>query len=88
MLRILKTSNGKVVFTLSVRIEVEDVEELHRLLALETPEHRIVLHLHEVALVNSEAVKLLAGCERAGIALGNRPAYIRKWIDQQSGENR
>ena len=88
MLRILRTSNGKVVFTLSGRIEVEDIEELHRLFALETPEHQIVLHLHEVTLVNSEAVKFLAGCEGAGIALENRPAYIRKWIDQQSGESR
>jgi hypothetical protein len=36
MLKIQRSSNGKVVFILNGRIEVEDVAELQRLFDLET----------------------------------------------------
>ncbi len=36
MLKIQRSANGRVVFTLSGRIEAEDVKELRQLLALET----------------------------------------------------
>ena len=35
MLKIQRSANGRVVFTLSRRIEAEDVKELRQLLALE-----------------------------------------------------
>jgi sugar/nucleoside kinase (ribokinase family) len=85
MLRIQRAANGKVVFSLSGRIEPEDIDELRRLFGLEAPAVHIVLNLKELVLVNGEGVEFLAGCEAAGIALENCPAYVRKWIDQQRG---
>ena len=47
MLRIQRSANGKVVFTLSGRIEAEDVQELHRLFSLETGDRHLVLDLKD-----------------------------------------
>ncbi len=82
MLRIERSSNGKIIFTLSGRIEMEGVVELQRLLGLETVDHHIVLDLRDVTLVDREAVKFLARCETTGIKLKNCPAYVRDWIDK------
>ena len=86
MLRIQRASNGKVVFTLSGRIEAEDVAELRRLLALEAPAAQILLDLGEVLLVERAGVEFLAECEAAGITLDCCPAYVRMWIDQIKGK--
>lgn len=69
-----------VVFTLSGRIDVERAAELQSLLASEAANHRIVLDLHEVDLVDRDAVRFLARCAAAGIQLEQCPAYIREWI--------
>jgi hypothetical protein len=39
-----------------------------------------VLDLHEVWLVDREAVRFLAWCEAQGARLVHCPAYIREWI--------
>jgi len=39
--------------------------------------------LHEVKLVDREAVRFLARCEAEGITLVHSPAYIRAWIEQE-----
>jgi hypothetical protein len=85
MLRIQRAANGKVVFSLSGRIEPEDIDELQRLFGLEPSAVHIVLNLKELVLVNGEGVEFLAGCEATGMTLENCPAYVRKWIDQQRG---
>jgi sugar/nucleoside kinase (ribokinase family) len=85
MLRIQRAANGKVVFTLSGRIEPEDIDELRRLFGLEPAAVHIVLNLKELVLVNGDGVEFLAGCEAAGMTLENCPAYVRKWIEQQRG---
>jgi len=85
MLRIQRAANGKVVFTLSGRIEPEDIDELRRLFGLEPAAVQIVLNLRELVLVNGDGVEFLAGCEAGGMTLENCPAYVRKWIDQQRG---
>ena len=85
MLRIQRAANGKVVFTLSGRIEPEDIDELRRLFGLERAAVHIVLNLKELVLVNGDGVEFLAGCEAGGMTLENCPAYVRKWIDQQRG---
>ena len=85
MLRIQRAANGKVVFTLSGRIEPEDIDELRKLFGLEASAVHIVLNLKELVLVNGDGVEFLAGCEAAGMTLENCPAYVRKWIDQQRG---
>jgi len=78
MFKIQRSANGRVVFTLSGRIEAEDVKELRQLLALETARQHLVLDLSDVTLVNEGAAKFLAGCEADSIKLENCPAYIRE----------
>jgi anti-anti-sigma regulatory factor len=67
-------------FTLSGRLNGEEVAELQRLFATEGKDHGIVLDLKEVGLVNLDAVRFLAHCEGNGVKLKNCPAYIRVWI--------
>jgi len=88
MLKIQRSANGRVVFTLSGRIEADDVMELRQLLALETDGQQLVLDLRDVTLVNEGAVKFLAGCEGNGIKLERCPAYIREWIERVKGGSR
>jgi anti-anti-sigma regulatory factor len=80
MLRIERSCNHAVVFSLSGRIETEDVLELQRLLGLETAGQNIVFDLQDVTLVDRDAVKFLARCESESIELANCPAYVREWI--------
>jgi hypothetical protein len=88
MLRIQRSANGRVVFTVSGRIEAEDVKQLRELLALETAGQQLVLDLRDVTLVNQDAITFLGSCEADSITLENCPAYIREWIDQARGRTR
>ena len=88
MLKIQRSANGRVLFTLSGRIEEEDVKELRQLLALETEGQQLVLDLRDVTLVNQGAVKFLADCEADSIKLENCPAYIREWIERVKGRTK
>ena len=87
MLRIQRSANGKVMLTLSGRIEAEHLEELQRVCSLETVDRLLVLDLKDVTLVDRDAVKYLARCEANGVRLENCPAYIREWIERESGQN-
>ena len=88
MLKIDRSANGRIVFTLSGRIEAEDIKQLQQLLASEAPGKQLVLNLKDVTLVNQDAVKFLARCEADSIMLENCPAYIRQWIEQAKGRTR
>jgi len=83
MLKIQRSSNAGVVFTLIGRIEIEDIAELQRLLSLEEAGSPMALDLENVTLIDRDAVKFLARCEADSIRLENCPAYIRKWIGQE-----
>jgi anti-anti-sigma regulatory factor len=85
MLRIQRSSKRGVVFSLSGRIETEDVVELQRLLSLEAVGQDITLDLQDITLVDRDAVKFLASCEAEGVKLENCPAYVREWIGTDSG---
>ncbi len=82
MLRTRRTGNGRVLFTLSGRIETEDIKQLQQLLAVETSGQQLILDLRDVTLVNQDAVKFLGRCEADGIKLENCPLHVRRWIDQ------
>jgi hypothetical protein len=83
MLRTGRTGNGRVLFTLSGRIEtMEDIEQLQQLLAVETSGQEVILDLRDVTLVNQDAVKFLCRCEADGLKLENCPLHVRRWIDQ------
>lgn len=84
MLRIQRSSNQGIVFTLSGHIETEDVAELQRLLGLEETGQEITLDLQDITLIDREAVKFLTDCEAGNIKLENCPAYIREWISTEN----
>ena len=85
MLKIQRSANGNVAFTLSGRIEADDVTELQRLLDLEPVARHLVLDLEDVTLADRDAVTFLMRCEQSGIRLENCPPYIREWIEREKG---
>jgi hypothetical protein len=88
MRKIQRSADGRVFFTVSGRIEAEDVKELRQLLALEAAGQQLVLDLRDVTFVNEAAVKFLASWEAGSIELENCPAYIREWIERVKGPTR
>jgi len=88
MLKIDRSSNGRTVFTLSGRIEVEDTKQLQQLLASEASGKQLVLNLRDVTLVNQDGVEFLARCEADNIALENCPPYVRDWIGRERARPR
>ena len=83
MLRIQRSENGKVVFTLSGQMNEEPIAELEKLINSEANGRRIVLDLKDVTLVNEDAITFLERCESNSITLENCPPYIREWIKRQ-----
>jgi anti-anti-sigma regulatory factor len=59
MLKIQRTTNGDVVFTVSGRLEAENVGELSALLGAEPAGRALVLDLEDLALVDRDAVRFL-----------------------------
>jgi hypothetical protein len=88
MLRIERSANGQVVFTLSGRMQTEDLEQFQQLLVVETPGQQLTFNLRDVTLVNQDAVTFLADCEAKGIKLESCPLHIRNWIDQERRSRR
>ena len=87
MLRIERSANGQVIFTLSGRMQTEDIEQFQQLLVGETLGRPLMFNLRYVTLVNQDAVAFLAHCEAKGIKLEDCPLYIRNWIDQEKRRN-
>src|ERR1700688_3941614 len=83
MLRIERSANGQVVFTLSRRMQTEDIEQSQQLLIVETPGQPVMCDLRDLTLVNQDVVTFLADCEAKGIKLESCPLHIRNWIDQE-----
>jgi len=70
-----------VVFTVSGRLDAENVGELCRLIDAEPAGAVVVLDLTDLVLADRDAVRLLRECETGGrIVLRNCPAYIRVWM--------
>jgi len=83
-LRIQRSVERKqVVFTLTGRIQAEQVPELLSLLRSESSPHEIVFDLEQVKLVDRDAVLFLALSETLGATLRNCSGYIREWITQE-----
>lgn len=83
MLKIQRATNKQVVFTLSGRMNAENVSELKGLIESEARGRRMVLELSDLTLVDRDAVKFLERCETDSIRLENCPAYIREWIERE-----
>jgi hypothetical protein len=87
MLRIHKTANGDVVFTLSGRIDKEHIAELETLIGAEGKDRRIILDLKDMTLTGQDGINFLAQCEAADIAQTNCDPYVREWITRQKTES-
>jgi hypothetical protein len=83
MLRIQRSSNGQVVFTLSGRMGEEHIAELETLIGSEANGRQIVVDLKNLTLAGQEAIEFLERCEADGVTLKNCAAYIREWITRQ-----
>ena len=85
MLRIQRSANGEVVFTLSGQMDEEDIAELETLIRSEANGSRIILDLKDLTLVGRDAISFLERCEADGIALKNYAGYVREWITKSRG---
>jgi hypothetical protein len=66
---------GDVVFSLSGRIDKENIAELEALIGAEGRDRRIVLDLKDMTLTGEDGMNFLAQCEAAGVALVNCDPY-------------
>jgi anti-anti-sigma regulatory factor len=80
MLKIQRRANGEVVFTVSGRLDADNVSELSTLLAEESTGRALVFDLRDVVLVDRDAIRFLRVLESDGITLRNCPPYIQEWI--------
>jgi anti-anti-sigma regulatory factor len=81
-LRIERSARQRfTVFTLSGRIEAEQVAELKEL--FDRDYRNIILDLRELRLADRDAVRFLRVCEEDGMKLENCPAYVREWMDRE-----
>src|SRR5260370_8854741 len=80
MLRIQRSANGEVVFTLSGQMDEDPIAELETLISSEANGRRIALDLKDLTLVNENGISFLERCEANSITLKNCPPYIRRWI--------
>ncbi len=79
----ISDERDQVVFTLSGRIQAEQVAELQALVKSDLPDHRLVLDLKELKLVDRDAVRFLAEIEAQGGRIRNCSAYVREWISRE-----
>ena len=83
MLRIDRSANGDVVFTLSGRLDRENIPELETLIDAEGKDRRIILDLKDMTLTGQDGITFLARCEAADIALAHCDPYVREWITRE-----
>jgi anti-anti-sigma regulatory factor len=87
MLKITRAANKEVVFTVSGRLDAENLAELKKVFSSEASGRRMVLELKELTRVDQNAVRFLMQCEADNIQLKNCPAYIRKWITRERSQS-
>lgn len=80
MLKVLRTTDSNVVFTLIGRLGADNIAEVRGLLTAERPDSAVVLDLADLILVDRDALLFLRECERDGLVLRNCPQYIRIWM--------
>ena len=81
-LRIERSARQRfAVFTLSGRMDAEQVAELKEL--FDRDYRNIILDLSDVRLADRGTVRFLRRCEADGMKLENCPAYVREWMDRE-----
>ena len=81
MLRIERSGNGQVLFTLSGRIEGE-IQELQKLIASEKSGQQLIFDLRDVTLVRPGCREISSTLRGTWHHARNCPLHIRTWIDQ------
>jgi anti-anti-sigma regulatory factor len=79
----ISDQNEQLVFTLTGRIQAEQISELQALLMSEMPGHNLVVDLKDVRLVDRDAVRFLAEIQGQGAKLRNCSAFVREWISRE-----
>jgi hypothetical protein len=81
MLKIHRTSGRTVVFTISGRLDADNVNELCQLVDAEPAGGVLVLDLTDLVLADRDAVRFLREYDvRGRVVLRNCPAYVRTWM--------
>jgi hypothetical protein len=81
LLKIQRTMDRTVVFTVSGRLDPENVSELCQLIDAEPAGAVVVLDFTDVVLADRDAIRYLRDCETGDrIVLRNCPGYIRLWM--------
>ena len=83
MLKIQRTANGDVVFTLTGRLEARHISELSAMLAAEQDGRTCVLDLRDLVLVDGDSVRFLCACANDSIVLRNCPPFVRAWMARE-----
>ena len=81
LLKIQRRRDPALVFTVSGRLDVENVFELCHLIDAEPAGAVVVLDFTDLVLADRDAIRDLRDCETANrIVLRNCPAYVRVWM--------
>ena len=92
MLRIERSADRRAVFTLSGRMQTQDIDQVKQPLDVEAPGQQLILDLRDLTLVSQDAVTFLAKCEangsRSRIALPSEIGSTRRNAEDQAGEAR
>ena len=80
MLKLQRSSNGKVILALSGQIDDQDITELETQIRSEEKGRSIALDLKDLTLVGRDAIGFLERCEADSVTLRNCAAYVREWI--------
>jgi len=84
LLKIQRRRDPALVFTVSGRLDIENVGELCHLIDGEPAGAVVVLDLTDLVLADRDAVRYLRDYETGGrVVLRNCPAYIRAWISAE-----
>ena len=81
----LVTDDDSVIFSISGRVTVEDLDVLRDALARETRPVAAV-DLKNVLLIDRNAVKFMLVAEGNGVELRNCPPYVREWIAREKAQ--
>ncbi len=78
MLKIQRSSNAAVIFTLAGQMNAEEVAEMEALLRSEAGNREVVLDLKDLTLVDRDAVRFLERGEAEGIKRITRERDVSK----------
>jgi hypothetical protein len=86
LLKIHRTTAARLVFTLSGRLDAENVSKLCQLIDAEPAGALVELDFSDLVLADRDAIHSLRDCATGDrVVLRNCPAYIRVWV-AEAGE--